>query len=326
MKAVVQSEAGGLLKLMEIETPIPSDGQVLVKMEFASINPSDLSLLQGTYSGENKYPIVPGIEGSGEIVAFGAGLLPKLRMGKRVSCTSTANLGGSWAEYMLTSAMHVIPISKNISFESATSLIVNPLTAIAFIDIAKKKKHSSIVNNAASGALGKMLIRLSKAGKINLINIVRSQTQKEQLKAFGAKYILDSSSTNYANELKEICQKLDARLFFDAIGGQATSDFVNASPMGSKIYVYANLSETESKFDPRTLLQQRKEIKGFFLGHYSAEQSLVKTLGSIKRAKKLLYQELKTDIANTFKLDEVQQAIEQYSKNMSQGKILLKCK
>lgn len=324
MRAVIQPSEGAPLKIVEINTPIPTSGQVLVKMDFASINPSDLSLLQGTYATKPSYPIIPGIEGSGIVVAEGKGIIPKIRMGKRVSCTSTVGLGGSWAEYMLTSAMHVIPISQQISMEQATSLIVNPLTAIAFIDIAKKNNHKSMLNNAAGGALGKMLVRLTLNQDIELISIVRNNKQKETLQSLGAVNVLDSSSDNYKNNLKELCHKLDVRLFFDAIGGQATKDFIAVSPDNSQIYVYANLSEEDSCFDPRLLLQQKKEIKGFFLGHYSSQQSLIKTLGNIKKAKQLLHNELKTDVSKSFPLEDIQNAIDYYSSNMSEGKVLLK--
>ncbi len=324
MKAVVQSTVGGPLTVIEVDVPIPSAGQVLVKMECSSINPSDLSLLHGTFTAKPSYPLIPGIEGSGVVVAKGDGLMPKLRMNKRVSCTSTAGLGGSWAEYMLTSAMHVIPISKDISFEQASSLIVNPLSAIAFMDIAKKEKQKSILNNAAGGALGKMLVRLAQNQDVNLISVVRNKAQKESLLNIGAKYVLDSSSASYRNDLKELCHKLDIKLYFDAIGGNATNEFVDASPEGSQIFVYANLSEENSHFDPRILLQQKKEIKGFFLGHYSSQQSLIKTLGNIKKAKQLLHNELKTDVSKSFPLEDIQNAIDYYSSNMSEGKNLLK--
>jgi len=324
MRAIVQEKLGGELSIKEIPIPNPEKGQVLIKMEFASINPSDLSMLQGTYAEKPSFPIVPGIEGSGTVVSHGGGIIASLRKGKRVSCTATHSFGGCWAEYMVTSAMNVIPIGNEISFEEATALIVNPLTAISFIDMAKRLKQSVIVNNAAGGALGKMIHKYGLLKGIDVISIVRSQHQLEALKSLGSTTVIDSSWKNYKEELKEVCHKMNAKLYFDAIGGDSTADFVEVSPKGSHIYLYANLSEQESHFDARTLLQNNKEIKGFYLGDYTSELSILSKLSNVSKAKKLIKTELKTDIKDIYEMDKVAYAIESYKSNMSGGKILLK--
>ncbi len=325
MRAVVQSSQGGKLEIKMVDVPKPGKGQVLVKMEYASINPSDLSMLQGTYINKPNYPIIPGIEGSGTVIAVGGGIIPAVRMGKKVSCTSSDNLGGTWAEYTLTSAMHVIPTPDNIDFKQAASLIVNPLTALAFVDIMAKHKTKAFVNNAAGGALGKMLIALSIKENFDLVSIVRNDKQVESLKELGAKYVLNSSSSSFPEDLKELTKKLNITLFFDAVGGLSTNDYILSGMEGSTVYLYANLSEEKSCFDSRVLLQQNKEIKGFYLGNYSSNQGIIKTLKRIKKAQSLLKNELKTTISKTINIEKVEEAVNSYKTNMSQGKILLKC-
>ena len=324
MLAVVQREVGGKLFIEEVDIPKPGKGQVLVKMEFSSINPSDLSLLQGTFAHVPEFPLIPGIEGSGAVVASGGGAIAAMRKGKRVSCTSINKHGGTWAEYLVTSAMNVIPIDKNISFEEGSSLIVNPLTAVAFVDIAKKYSKKTIVNNAAGGALGKMLHKYAFANDVNVISIVRSKSQYDALKTIGANMVLDSSWPNYKEELKKIIEKTQAKLYFDAIGGDSTAEFVDLSPADSQIYLYANLSEQEIHFDARTLLQNNKEVKGFFLGNHSSKQSLLKKLGNIKKTHKLLKSDLQTTVSKIVDMKNINEALKEYSSNMSAGKLLLK--
>jgi NADPH:quinone reductase-like Zn-dependent oxidoreductase len=324
MCAIIQPSKGVPLEIAEVPIPKPKKGQVLIKMENASINPSDLSLLNGTFANKPNFPIIPGIEGSGTVVGHGGGTIAMLRNGKRVSCTATPPHGGSWAEYMISSAMHVIPVDSNISFEQASSLIVNPLTAIGFVNIARKFGHKTIVNNAAGGALGKMVHRLAMKNNIEVISIVRSNNQLEELKKLGANTVINSSWNNYEEKLYEACHKFNAKLYFDAIGGNATAEFIRNSPSGSHIYLYANLSEHITQFDARTLLQNNKEIRGFFLGNYTSELSLIKKLRNIKTAQKLVKTELKTEISKIYDLHDVNKAIEEYSNNMSAGKILLK--
>jgi len=324
MWAVRQHSASAALQFEEVEVPKPSAGEVLVKMEYAPINPSDLSFLQGTYAEKPSYPTIPGIEGSGTVVAVGTGILPKLRMGKRVSCTSTKGYGGSWAEYMLTSAMHVIPVG-NLDFTQAAMLIVNPLTALSFMDIAKANKHKAIVNNAASGALGKMIWRLAQANNIPCINIVRSNQHQEQLLNEGAKYVLDISSDGFVDEYRKLSNDLSATLVLDPVGGSQSSVLLEFAPKESVLMLYANLSESPISIDSRILVQEDKQIQGFYLANYNANKSLLKALADTKKVQKLIGKELKTKVQKTFSLKDVNQAIELYKNNMSEGKVLISC-
>ncbi|MEZ5012304.1 MAG: alcohol dehydrogenase catalytic domain-containing protein [Bacteroidales bacterium] len=157
MKGLVQLHPGGPVEVADIPVPSPGKGEVLVKMAAAPVNPSDLSQLNGTYAVKPDYPYVPGIEGSGLVVASGKGLLPFLRNGKRVACTSMPGKGGTWAEYMVTSAMRVIPIEKEISYTEGAVMLVNPLTAIAFLSMAKEGDHRSVVNTLPLHRLGRWL-------------------------------------------------------------------------------------------------------------------------------------------------------------------------
>ena len=114
MSALRQHEPGGALKIEQLAIPRPGPGELLIKMDAAPVNPSDLALLDGGYM-ERSYPFTPGMEGSGTVVAAGSGLLPRLRLGKRVACSPQHAGDGTWASYMLTSAMNVAPLPKNIS-------------------------------------------------------------------------------------------------------------------------------------------------------------------------------------------------------------------
>ncbi len=325
MKAALQKEASGELYIEEVDIPIPGPGEVLVRMEYSPINPSDLSFLQGTYAEKPSYPVIPGIEGSGTVVAAGSGILPKIRMGKRVSCTSTKGKGGSWSEYMLTSAMHVIPIGK-LGFEQASMLIVNPLTALSFIDIAKAKNHKSIVNNAAAGALGKMIYRLAENAGIPCINIVRNEKQLDILKLEGAKYILNNTEAGFLSKFQKLSSELNASLILDPVGGPQSGDLLINAPKESSLMLYANLSESPINIDSRILVQEDKQIIGFSLANYNAKKNILKTLADTKKVQKLIGKELKSDIQELFKLENINDALMMYKNNMSKGKVLINCK
>lgn len=323
MKAVVQENEGASLEIKEIPIPVPGPGEVLVKMDYSPINPSDLSLIQGTYAIKTGYPLVPGIEGSGRVIDAGKGLIGKIRIGKRVACTSAQNRGGTWAEYMVTSAYRVIPLNRNIEDKQGSMLLVNPLTAAAFIEIAKNKGHRTIVNNAAASTLGKMLIYLCKKNDLELINIVRREDQIKTLRGLKAEYILSSDSPDFEKELGFIANKMNARLFFDAVGGNQTGIMLKVSPPGTTIIPYAKLSETNISIDPRLLIQQNKKLEGFYLGHYTSGKSVLENIKTINKMKSLMSNGLAINISSVYPLENINKALEQYRNNMSSGKVLI---
>lgn len=118
MQAVLLEENGGPLTLGQVPIPQPGPGQVLIRMAAAPINPSDLGFVKGSYGFQKGFPIVPGFEGSGTVVAAGSGLLPRLLVGKRVACS--AALGGTWAEYLVASASSCFPLAADSYAPSRT--------------------------------------------------------------------------------------------------------------------------------------------------------------------------------------------------------------
>jgi NADPH:quinone reductase-like Zn-dependent oxidoreductase len=144
------------LSVGELPVPMPGRGQVLVRIEAAPCNPSDLMLLLGKYGQLKTLSSVPGWEGAGTVVASGGGLLAGWLRGKRVACAVQADRHGTWAEYMVAQAMQCIPLKKDIRFEQGACLIINPLTAMGLLDTARRGGHAAAVHTAGASQLGRM--------------------------------------------------------------------------------------------------------------------------------------------------------------------------
>lgn len=322
MRAIVQHSPGSTPVVTEIPIPVPGRGEVLVKMAASPINPSDLSLLNGTYATKPEYPVVPGLEGSGIVVASGGGIIAGLRKGKRVACTATPGRGGTWAQYMVTRAMHTIPVG-NRGFENASMVIVNPLTALAFLNIATRGKHRAVVNTAASSSLGRMIARLLRRNNIPLVNIVRSDEHVRLLKAAGDRYVLNSSDSHFRDILADLLMELGATLLLDAVGGDMPGILLDSSPAGSRIVLYANLSEKDFGADPRRLIQENKTIEGFFLGSYTGKRGLLSNLADTIKARRMITGDLSSEIAGLYPLEEINTGLINYRSAMSKGKVLI---
>lgn len=251
----LRSEATGTgelkLSLEEITVSDPAADEVIVRVEAAPINPSDLGLLLGPADiatmqpgGTADRPMVTfaipdgrlasvkgrlgqsmpvGNEGAGTVVAAGAeatGL-----MGKRVGM-----LGGAmYTQYRKLKIRDVVPLPEGASAADGAAMFVNPLTALGFVETAKAEGHSAIVHTAAASNLGQMLQKICLADGIPLVNIVRSAAQAKILSDIGATHVLDSTVPDFRERLVDAIAETRATVAFDAIGGgKLGSDIVQA--------------------------------------------------------------------------------------------------
>jgi NADPH:quinone reductase-like Zn-dependent oxidoreductase len=328
MKAVVLTETGVQPTVATIPVPQPGPGEVLVKMYSSPINPSDLAFLAGGYGIKKPFPVVPGFEGSGTVVAAGKGILPKIWLGKKVACAASPKLNGCWAEYMVTTAASCVPLSKKISMEQGSMMFVNPMTAIAFFEVYKSTSNPSnklrgIINTAAASALGRMIIRLGKQKGIPVISVVHRHEQVEILKSEGAEFIVNSSDPDFELKLKELAHNLNATVLFDAVGGKLPQQLLSAAPKGSKLFIYGRLSADACEILPGEMIFTGNQIQGFWLTNWLHEKGMIKTLLTIREVQSLIKHELGTNIHQQFPPEKILESINTYKKNMSKGKVLI---
>lgn len=324
MQAIYLEEENGKLQVRQLPVPNPGNGEVLVRMAASTINPSDIGFMYSTTGYSNRVlPVVPGIEGSGTVVAAGDDFLPKFLLGKRVACTKPSNGNGTWSEYMVTKAPLCIPLNKNVSLEQGATLVVNPMTAVIFFDIIKQGKHRAFVNTAAASQLGRMLLRMAQKKNIPVINVVRREEQADLLRSLGAEHILVSEDADFDQKLSTLTHRLKATLVLDAISGDFTQRLVDASPPDSLILLYSNLSSLPAKIMPHSLWNHNHHMEGFYLPTWASRHSLLKILSVTQQVQKLAHTDLQVTFQKRLPLTSAQEGMELYQKDMTAGKILL---
>lgn len=241
LRSTVSSDGKLTLNLEPVALDPPDPDEVIVRVEAAPINPSDLGLLLGPADMATLQPggsadrptltaAIPqarmgamkarldqsmpvGNEGAGTVVQAGenvAGLL-----GKKVGMIG----GAMYAQYRKIAARDCIPLPEGTSAADGASMFVNPLTALAFVETLRAEGHKALVHTAAASNLGQMLNRICIADGVPLVNIVRSEAQAAILREIGAKYIVDSSAPDFRDKLTDAIADTGATLAFDAIGG-----------------------------------------------------------------------------------------------------------
>lgn len=229
-----------LLTLEEVDIGDPADDEIVVRVEAAPINPSDIGLLLGpadvaslerldddrpgvsfripearlaAVAGRAGQSMAVGNEGAGTVVATGSAV--SSLMGKRVGMIG----GAMYADYRRIRAADVIPLPEDASAVDGAAMFVNPLTALGFVETARREGHKAIVHTAAASNLGQMLQKICIADGIPLINIVRSEEQADILRAIGATWVLNSKDADFAARLADAIEQTGATIAFDAIGG-----------------------------------------------------------------------------------------------------------
>jgi len=238
------TRAGALeLSLARVPTPEPAAEEVVVRIEAAPINPSDIGLLFGPadvgaarVSGEGADAIVTapipekampamagrldqsmpvGNEGAGVVVRAGSSAAAQAMLGRTV-----AVLGGAmYSQFRCLKAEQCLVLPEGTAAREGASAFVNPLTALGMVETMRREGHTALVHTAAASNLGQMLGRICRTDGIGLVNIVRKPEQAALLREQGATHVCDSSSPGFVAELTDAIAATGATLGFDAIGG-----------------------------------------------------------------------------------------------------------
>lgn len=313
------------LRVAERPVPAPGRGQVLVKIEAAPCNPSDLVFLQAKYGSLKTLPSVPGWEGAGRVVASGGGWLARWLEGRRVACALEGDRDGTWAEYFLADASDCIPLDPKLPIDQAASLIINPLTAVGLLETARRGGHRAAVHTAGASQVGRMILAMANEAGYPVIHVVRREAQVDLLRALGAEHVLDCSRDDFSERLRGACQRLGATIAFEAVAGSMTGTVINAMPPGSTALVYGALSEEPcSQIDPVGLLFREKTVTGFYLAAWLRKQSRLSIFLKARRVQQMLIAgRIATGIQRKATLDEAVDALEQYVRHMTDGKVLI---
>jgi NADPH:quinone reductase len=231
------------LSLEDVAVAAPEPNQVVIRVEAAPINPSDLGLLfagadmaEAISGGTADRPVIAaplpaaaaraaaarvgqslpaGNEGAGTVVAAGSSPAAQALLGKVVAVAG----GSMYAQYRSISAAACLELPEGARAADGAASFVNPMTALAMIETMRMEGHSALVHTAAASNLGQMLVRLCAEENIPLVNIVRSPAQAELLAAAGAQYVCDSSSDTFTADLIAALKATSATIAFDAVGG-----------------------------------------------------------------------------------------------------------
>ncbi|MDA7964227.1 zinc-binding dehydrogenase [Ruegeria sp.] len=254
-------DAAAWLEPAELPLPAPGPGQVLIRLRAASVNPSDIHFIKGEYGQPRAKGAPAGFEGCGDVVACGAGA--EALRDQRVAFVAAGS--GAWAEYVVTQAQMCIPLRPDISDEDGAAQIVNPLTAMAMVDIAREAGEAFVVS-AATSQLGKLMCSLGRDLGLHPIALVRRAEAVEALKQTGAAEVLDVTQGDVVERFAALSATMKPRVFLDAVADQLSEQLFCAMPNGARWVCYGKLSADLPRLTQMgQLIFMDKRIEGFWL-------------------------------------------------------------
>lgn len=236
MRAIRFHEYGVSRKMIleVVPRPDPKEGQVLVRVRFAGVNPFDWKLRSGLYKDfmPVTFPSVPGKDFSGTVEAIGSGV-SAFSVGQRVF--GSAN--GTYAEFVVAKAADIALIPDNLTFEQAASVTLGALTAWHVVEEAGIKSGQSVTVVGAAGGVGAFAVQFARL-KGAAVTGLASSRNLEYVKSLGA------AGVDYATgAVAALAGKAD--LVIDTVGGEALENAFTLVKKGGLLLTTAGMASAQ---------------------------------------------------------------------------------
>ncbi|HTS17246.1 MAG TPA: zinc-binding alcohol dehydrogenase family protein [Verrucomicrobiae bacterium] len=261
MRAIVIHQFGDpkQLKVEEVPTPEPRDGEVLVAVKAASINPSDVKNAAGAMHGTT-LPRIPGRDYAGIVVRGDANLIGREVWGTGGDISRTRD--GSHAEYILLPRMAVTPKSKTLSMEAAATAGLSFVTAwTAMVTVAGVSSGETVLVLGATGGTGSAAVQIARSRGARVIGAVRSDDDSPQVRQDGADEVINTRSANVVEAVHSLTNGRGAAVVFDG-SGMMFAEAVEVAALDGRMPVIAAPADGKAAFNLRSLYRKGLRVQG----------------------------------------------------------------
>ena len=275
MRALVQPRFGDpaeVLSVQEVPDPEPGPGQVLVRVLLSPIHNHDLWTARGSYGFKPEMPARAGTEAVGVVEALGEGV-DTLEVGQRVA---TGGSFGAWAELIVAPAAGLVPVPEGMSDEAAAQLVSMPFSAIALLDFLDVSAGDWIVQNAANGAVGRLLSQLAEARGVHVLGLVRRAEGVDELREQGIEQVVATDDDGWRDRVREIVGDAPIVAGVDSVGGSAAGDVVSLLAEDGVLVVFGAMASPTLEIGSGDVIFKQVVIKGFWGSKVFGAMSLEK--------------------------------------------------
>jgi mitochondrial enoyl-[acyl-carrier protein] reductase / trans-2-enoyl-CoA reductase len=312
-------EPGVVLKLEEIPVPNIGAGEVLVEMQAATIHPSDIGLINGSYGRLRDLPAVGGREGVGKVVSVGPGVDEKV-VGRPIAMPDDQ---GAWQDYLKMQADDLILLPALVPYDQLAISILNPLTAWRLLnDFEYLKEGDFVIQNAGNSAVGLSVVQFAKKMGLTLISLVRSEERKSEMIDFGAGEVwIDDDDV--PDRTKELTKGKCCALGLNSVGGRSALRLARSLGQGGVHVTFGAMDSSPVRFPTRSLIFDDVRFVGFWLDKWKQKQCPASLRNAVEEVlQPLALTEIRHPVDKVFGLDEYDQALGRNAESRM-GKVLL---
>jgi NADPH:quinone reductase-like Zn-dependent oxidoreductase len=309
-----------VLQLESVDQPEPGPGEVRVRLEAATINPSDYGMIGGSYGRLRELPAVGGREAVGRVDALGEGVAG-IETGTRVRFPGE---GGAWQESACIAAEALMTVPEAVPLEQAAISFINPPTAWCLLRrIVELEPGDWVLQNAGNSAVGISVIQIARALGLRTISQVRREELVEPLKAMGADAVVLEGS-GWAKELSQLTGGAPVRLALNSIGGDSAIDQIKALGERGTQVTFGGMVGDKVRFPTRFLIFNDVVLRGFWWDRFGRDEGAEAVRGVMSEVYALMADgRLRLPIEASYGFAQFKEAIA-HDKRPRLGKILLR--
>lgn len=323
MRAIIHHEFGepaDVLTVDEVETPEPGPGEVRVRVTLSPIHNHDLWTIRGTYGYQPELPARTGTEAVGVVDALGAGV-SGLEVGQRVAIGGAL---GVWAEHVVVPAAGLVPVTEGLPDEVAAQLVAMPFSAISLLHSLDLEPGAWIVQNAANGAVGRMVAQIAAARGIHVIGLVRRSSAVDELAAQGIGTVVATDTDDWRERAQALAGGAPIVAGVDSVGGAAGGQVLSLLSDGATLIVFGAMDAGTLELSSGDIIFRQVTVKGFWGSVVSKTMDAATRSALFGELARYLGDGVVTlPVAATFGIDDVAEAV-RTSIAPRVGKVLLR--
>ena len=322
INAAVYETHGNPADVVRVESrswPAPADGEAVVEMRVAPINPADLNQIEGKYPIRPQLPATPGFEGAGVVVDLGRNVT-NIAEGALVILPHNI---GTWRDAAAVKADELVVVPAGIEPVHAAMLKINPMTAWRLLhDYVDLQKGEWLIQNAANSAAGRAVIQIARELGYKTVNVVRRVELIDELRAEGDDIVLVDGE-NLRHEVKDATNGAPIRLGLNAVGGDSALRLANCLAPESTLVTYGAMSLQPLKIPNGLLIFKDLRFRGIWINKWYDNATKQERIEAFQRlfemAKRGL---LKTKVEKAYPLSDAKAAVTHAAQGKRSGKII----
>ncbi|KAA0548158.1 NADPH:quinone oxidoreductase family protein [Bacillus sp. BGMRC 2118] len=316
MRAIQFTQYGGpeVLKLIQLERPVPKDHEVVIETKAIGVNYADTARREGQYVVPTPLPFIPGAEVAGVVTEVGD-KVTSVKVGTRVVTLLGSKKATGYAEYT---------IADEMDFNLAVSLPLQGLSAYHILKtMGQLAEGETVLVHAAAGGVGTIAVQLAKlfgAGKV--IATASSSEKLELARELGADVIINYTEENWVDQVREATNGKGVDVALEMVGGKMFNDTLRTLAAFGRLVVYGAASGEQSTLNPNLLMARNQSVIGFFLPQIMKRPALLQS-SLLELLQLLQNNKLKLIIGGVYSLDEAAEVHKLLQSRKTHGKLIL---